>query len=764
MGLPSAENSELHSGTGSQSPYRRAEICPFFCFHKLEQILLNCLPTPLEHLALCQREAVLLPCFSEPEGQARVKIWREKAVLFSWTEQVAADALKSVWRIVHDEVNLSPSSHWLKNQAGIHRNIHRNLEMLRMTGLKTPSQIFLHSGSVWSPLILHIYSCYNVLWLWVQSSQAELSESLTLPLFIHLPEERSLWIQQLTGNTTNDDYLYNFKVPSLPFIWEHLHFLPVSLSSAEQQPNNITHHQIPSQSSAGRDSHCAAIQNCPHDVTQLLKLNLLDNCCHKLLLQCALGMQGLLRTSGDGEVPVKHWRSGVLLRFIVNYSGTCYAKMRFCSTCGPPVDLDQESTVSRSDLLHSVLLINGKSQGIYKSKKDLTTLHSVQHSIFKQVGFQFVHFSYRLRQQTPPVPPVKSIFAQASWRLMQFRPLFSLTLIPGLYCPCLPSCKQTNKETIDSFYLCLSDTNLTAFTCVFELFLNYFSLLTHRKAAINAYLQNSKGYKTTCKSLYFLKKELRAYKVKEATLKRKQKIKHSTCFNFCVLPNYWFLEASRNLKRSKRKKGRCNCVFLLYKHYIHKQIWEKKMVCFMADFRLSSNFPLNINAVHHLATHLGFIYLSSGEAAHCFTGVKTAPEKSCASWLCISSGFQGKHPGLLAPDCISIGDGNTTGVGQSGPSQWVLFGEQVNGSDSPLPAALKLCEGLLLSPLGSALWQLLWVQSHPKGEAVKQSSQGTKKPSKPNEEESKALSVIGDVHKKQQSKLEEDYLNAKGRK
>lgn len=58
--------------------------------------------------------------------------------------------------------------------------------------------------------------------------------------FIHLPEERNLWIQQLTGNTTNDDYLYNLKVLSLPFIWEHLHSLSVSLSSAEQQPNCIT--------------------------------------------------------------------------------------------------------------------------------------------------------------------------------------------------------------------------------------------------------------------------------------------------------------------------------------------------------------------------------------------------------------------------------------------------------------------------------------------------------------------------------------------
>lgn len=65
-------------------------------------------------------------------------------------------------------------------------------------------------------------------------------------------------------------------------------------------------------------------------------------------------------------------------------------------------------------------------------------------------------------------------------------------------------------------------------------------------------------------------------------------------------------------------------------------------------------------------------------------------------------------PGLLAPDIISIGDGNTTGIGQSGTSQRVLFWEQVNGSDSPLPAALKPREDLPLSPQGSALWQFLW--------------------------------------------------------
>lgn len=68
----------------------------------------------------------------------------------------------------------------------------------------------------------------------------------------------------------------------------------------------------------------------------------------------------------------------MLLRLIVNYSGTCYAKMRFCSTCGPPVNFEQESIVGRSDLLHGVLSINGKIMGIYKSKKDLTTLHCVQ--------------------------------------------------------------------------------------------------------------------------------------------------------------------------------------------------------------------------------------------------------------------------------------------------------------------------------------------------------------------------------------------------
>lgn len=75
-----------------------------------------------------------------------------------------------------------------------------------------------------------------------------------------------------------------------------------------------------------------------------------------------------------------------------------------------------------------------------------------------------------------------------SFLSLPFSPNSSL-LIPGLYCPCLPSWKKTNKQITDSFNLCLSNTNLTAFICDFELFLSCFCLLTNRKAALSAYLQ-----------------------------------------------------------------------------------------------------------------------------------------------------------------------------------------------------------------------------------------------------------------------------------
>lgn len=84
---------------------------------------------------------------------------------------------------------------------------------------------------------------------------------------------------------------------------------------------------------------------------------------------------------------------------------------------------------------------------------------------------------------------------------------FSQPLLSDLYprlpvsCPCLPSWKQTkNKQTIDSFYLCLSNTNLTAFICVFEtqIWLLLFVSLSYFWA-ISLFWQAEKQWMCICK-------------------------------------------------------------------------------------------------------------------------------------------------------------------------------------------------------------------------------------------------------------------------
>lgn len=47
--------------------------------------------------------------------------------------------------------------------------------------------------------------------------------------FINLPGQNNLWIQQLIGDKTNDDYVYNLKALSPPLIWEQLLSLFLSL-------------------------------------------------------------------------------------------------------------------------------------------------------------------------------------------------------------------------------------------------------------------------------------------------------------------------------------------------------------------------------------------------------------------------------------------------------------------------------------------------------------------------------------------------------
>lgn len=91
-------------------------------------------------------------------------------------------------------------------------------------------------------------------------------------------------------------------------------------------------------------------------------------------------------------------------------------------------------------------------------------------------------------------------------------------------------CASCSRKSCDLLKISLLRKN-----SVFMLFvlLGFFPLSGQAKIPF-LFSQNSNGYKTTCKSLYFLKKELRAYKVKEATLKRKQKIKHSTCLSILL--------------------------------------------------------------------------------------------------------------------------------------------------------------------------------------------------------------------------------------